>query len=247
MTKERTALPVAQAAHHAPITEPGGIGDHHIGLRRIRRAQLTQQLRRCGGSGNQIPARSQNAEHQPELTAEQRRVQQGKAQGALEHRAHGVVLKLIEPQQGRQLADALEFIGGDAQPQPVGQPFHLSGMRGHGVGGEWLHPSQALKFTPRFTRSGDRKRRTTWRQSIRIQPARAMAVASTTVEALSSRERDVLHCVMEGFSNREIARQLFVSPETVKTHVTNILSKLGARDRTHAVVLAVRTNQLQLL
>jgi DNA-binding NarL/FixJ family response regulator len=74
-----------------------------------------------------------------------------------------------------------------------------------------------------------------------------MAVASTTVEALSSRERDVLHCVMEGFSNREIARQLFVSPETVKTHITNILSKLGARDRTHAVVLAVRTNQLQLL
>lgn len=74
-----------------------------------------------------------------------------------------------------------------------------------------------------------------------------MAVVSATVDALSSRELEVLLCVMEGFSNREIASQLFVSSETVKTHVTNILSKLGARDRTHAVVLAVRTNQLQVL
>lgn len=74
-----------------------------------------------------------------------------------------------------------------------------------------------------------------------------MAVVCATVDALSSRELEVLLCVMEGFSNREIASQLFVSSETVKTHVTNILSKLGARDRTHAVVLAVRTNQLQVL
>lgn len=73
-----------------------------------------------------------------------------------------------------------------------------------------------------------------------------MAVVGIAIEALSAREREVLIHVMEGFSNREIAGQLFVSPETIKTHLTNIMSKLGARDRTHAVVLAIRTNQLQI-
>ena len=73
-----------------------------------------------------------------------------------------------------------------------------------------------------------------------------MAVVGLAIEALTTREREVLHNVMEGFSNREIAGQLFVSPETVKTHITNIMSKLGARDRTHAVVLAIRTNQLEI-
>ena len=73
-----------------------------------------------------------------------------------------------------------------------------------------------------------------------------MALVYEAVEALSIREREVLLYVMEGFSNREIARQLFVSAETIKSHMTTILSKLGARDRTHAVVLAMRSNQLLL-
>jgi DNA-binding NarL/FixJ family response regulator len=73
-----------------------------------------------------------------------------------------------------------------------------------------------------------------------------MDVVGIAIEALSTREREVLIHVMEGFSNREIAGQLFVSPETIKSHLTNIMSKLGARDRTHAVVLAIRTNQLQV-
>ena len=73
-----------------------------------------------------------------------------------------------------------------------------------------------------------------------------MDVVGIAIEALSTREREVLIHVMEGFSNREIAAQLFVSPETIKSHITNITTKLGARDRTHAVVLAIRTNQLQV-
>ena len=73
-----------------------------------------------------------------------------------------------------------------------------------------------------------------------------MALVYEAVEALSIREREVLLYVMEGFSNREIASQLFVSAETIKSHMSTILSKLGARDRTHAVVLAMRSNQLLL-
>jgi DNA-binding NarL/FixJ family response regulator len=56
--------------------------------------------------------------------------------------------------------------------------------------------------------------------------------------ALTDREREVLSLVAAGMSNDEIARQLFVSPLTAKTHVSRILTKLDARDRAQLVVLA---------
>jgi DNA-binding NarL/FixJ family response regulator len=56
--------------------------------------------------------------------------------------------------------------------------------------------------------------------------------------ALTDREREVLSLVAGGLSNDEIARQLFVSPLTAKTHVSRILTKLDARDRAQLVVLA---------
>lgn len=56
--------------------------------------------------------------------------------------------------------------------------------------------------------------------------------------ALTGREEEVLRLMATGLSNPEIAQSLTVSLETVKTHVGNVLTKLGAQNRTHAVVIA---------
>ena len=81
----------------------------------------------------------------------------------------------------------------------------------------------------------------------RIPPEVAAELADhATEDDLSSREIDVLRLIATGNANKEIACQLSIAEETVKSHVTNILAKLGANDRTHAVTIALKRGIIEL-
>jgi DNA-binding NarL/FixJ family response regulator len=100
----------------------------------------------------------------------------------------------------------------------------LAAARGESV----LQPSVAAKVVARFAQL----------------PADDRPASQPLVVPLSERELDVLRLLADGRSNREIAGELFLAEGTVKNHVTNVLAKLGARDRTQA---ALRARGLGLL
>jgi DNA-binding NarL/FixJ family response regulator len=90
------------------------------------------------------------------------------------------------------------------------------------------------------------------RAAFRGEPALSPAVAGRLMgtlrqpasDALSQRELDVLRLVANGATNREVARRLFISEATVKTHLLHLYEKLGVRDRASAVAVAYRRELL---
>jgi DNA-binding NarL/FixJ family response regulator len=92
-----------------------------------------------------------------------------------------------------------------------------------------LEPSVAAKVIAEFTRVS------------RLVPSAKM---KQLVDPLSERELEILGWIARGASNKEIADQLFIAEGTVKNHMTNILGKLGVRDRTQA---ALKARELGLL
>jgi DNA-binding NarL/FixJ family response regulator len=81
----------------------------------------------------------------------------------------------------------------------------------------------------------------------RILPEVATALAEHATDgALSSREIEVLRLIAGGNANKEIAAQLSITEETVKGHIKNILAKLDANDRTHAVTIGLKRGIIDL-
>ena len=69
----------------------------------------------------------------------------------------------------------------------------------------------------------------------------AFLAGKDSTDMLTTREREILQLLADGLSNADVAARLFISAETVKSHVRHILSKLEADTRTHAVAIALRT------
>ncbi|HRE26889.1 MAG TPA: response regulator transcription factor [Anaerolineales bacterium] len=86
-----------------------------------------------------------------------------------------------------------------------------------------LNPAVAARLVKAASRAPDRN---------------ISAPEPASTEPLTPRERDVLRLIATGATNREIAAQLFVSEGTIKNHISNLLSRLGLRDRTQAAVYA---------
>jgi DNA-binding NarL/FixJ family response regulator len=81
----------------------------------------------------------------------------------------------------------------------------------------------------------------------RIPPAVAQRLAERMIgPSLTARELDVLKCIVGGKSNRDIGRELSISEATVKTHINNILGKLGVEDRTQAATTALQRGIVHL-
>jgi len=95
-------------------------------------------------------------------------------------------------------------------------------IRAAARGESFLQPSVAAKVVAEFARLS----------------GRTAAVMESLIEPLSERELEILRLIARGTSNREIASGLFIAEGTVKNHVTNILAKLGVRDRTQAAIKA---------
>jgi DNA-binding NarL/FixJ family response regulator len=116
-------------------------------------------------------------------------------------------------------AGASGFLVKDTPPAGL-----LDGIRVVARGDSLLGPTATRQLIEEFVRRGS------------SEPGAAAVPES--LGALTDREREVLGMVARGLSNQEIGQELFVSAATVKTHVSRLLMKLDARDRTQLVVIA---------
>ncbi len=109
----------------------------------------------------------------------------------------------------------------------------VSAIRAIARGESPLQPSVAAKLVAHLAHPAD----ATATARAAAAPA-SRAAAGTPIDELTEREREILGHLARGSSNREIGEALFITEGTVKNHVSNILSKLGLRDRTQAALWA---------
>ena len=74
----------------------------------------------------------------------------------------------------------------------------------------------------------------------RLHPALLSRRATSTQKGLSKREREIMDLLAQGLTGEQVAARLFLSPETIKTHIRNAMNKLEANTRVHAIAIALR-------
>jgi DNA-binding NarL/FixJ family response regulator len=121
-------------------------------------------------------------------------------------------------------AGASGFLLKDVPPEQL-----VDGIRAVASGDALLAPSITKRVIEEFVR----------------RPPEAVKTPSPELEELTDRELEVLKHIARGLSNAEIAKELFVSGTTVKTHVGRVLMKLGLRDRVQAVVFAYESGLVE--
>ena len=118
-------------------------------------------------------------------------------------------------------AGARGFLLKDAGPALLGQA-----VRAAAAGDALIAPSVTARLLATFARSGP------------VEPARP-------AEPLTDREEQILAGVARGLTNSEIAADLYIALSTVKTHVTNLMAKLGARNRVEIAIWAYETDRVR--
>lgn len=121
-------------------------------------------------------------------------------------------------------AGASGFVLKDTPPAEL-----VKAVRVVAEGGALLSPSVTRRLIGRFAERGA------------VDP-----VLSSRIDDLTDREKEVLTAIARGRNNQEISESLFIGAATVKTHVSNILSKLGVRDRAQAVVFAYESGLIEV-
>jgi len=80
----------------------------------------------------------------------------------------------------------------------------------------------------------------------RLEPLLFARSTTEEIRILSVREREVLALLPDGMSGEDVAKRLFLSPETVRTHIRNTMAKLEADTRVHAIAIALRRGEISL-
>ncbi|GAA3031970.1 response regulator [Kitasatospora sp. NPDC058063] len=118
-------------------------------------------------------------------------------------------------------AGASGFLLKDARPEEL-----LAGIRAVSGGDAVVAPAITRRLLDAYA------------HRLPVRPPGAEPVADPRLDALTDREREILVAIAHGWSNNEIAQRLVLAESTVKTHVSRVLSKIGARDRVQAVIFA---------
>ncbi|MGW2376676.1 MULTISPECIES: response regulator [Kitasatospora] len=118
-------------------------------------------------------------------------------------------------------AGASGFLLKDARPEEL-----LAGIRAVAEGDAVVAPAITRRLLDAYA------------HHLPVRPPGATPVEDPRLEALTEREREILVAIAQGWTNSEIAQRLVLAESTVKTHVSRVLAKIGARDRVQAVIFA---------